>query len=168
MRRTGRSGPLPRRRPFGPWAALTSSALAALTATACERRPRSLPIAVGQTVEGRLEPGDWTDVFADGSYTDLYELRLAAGQRVAIELRSTELDTYLSLMRGPGDQVVDNDDASADQTNSRLEYTSETSRAYFVAATTFRAGASGVYELTVREAVTTDRESAPEPATGQR
>lgn len=138
-----------------------AAAAAVSTGAACERRPRSAPLSVGQAVEGRLEPGDWTDVFADGSYTDLFEVDLAAGQTVTIELSSPEMDTYLSLMRGPGDQIQDNDDISPDDRNSRIVYTSPDARRYFVAATTYQAGGTGAYRLTVREGGRPDENTEP-------
>lgn len=129
--------------------ALAAIVVASLGAR-CEGRPRSQPIRVGETVRGELDERDHTDVFADRSYTDLYELRLASGEAVTIELGSEELDTYLSLMRGPGDQVVDNDDVSSDDTDSRVVYTSPGEARYFVAVTSFRPGATGAYVLSIR------------------
>jgi len=115
----------------------------------CDRNPRSVPIRIGQTIEGRLESGDWTDVFADGSYTDLFEVTIGAGQGITVEMSSTELDTYISLLRGPGDQLVDNDDISPEDRNSRFTYAPQTAGTYFIAATSFRSGATGAYTLRV-------------------
>lgn len=117
----------------------------------CDRRPRSAPIEVGQTINSQLERGDHTDVFADGSYADLYEITLNAGQQITVELSSRAFDTYLSLMRGPGDQIIDNDDISSDDTNSRLTYRAQAASQYFIAVTTFRAGDTGSYTLRVVE-----------------
>ena len=83
---------------------LLATCLHLIGLTHCDRRPRSAPIAVGQTVNSQLERGDHTDVFADGSYADLYEISLTAGQQITVELSSSTFDTYLSLMRGPGDR----------------------------------------------------------------
>lgn len=117
----------------------------------CDRRPRSAPISIGQTVNGELESGDWTDVFADGSYADLYEINLTSGQQITVELTSSAFDSYLSLMRGPGDQIIDNDDIDSDNTNSRLTYRAQAPSRYFIAVTTFRTGATGSYSLRVVE-----------------
>jgi hypothetical protein len=127
--------------------------VAAIGATGCGQgdRSRSIALEVGQTVGGRLEQSDWTDVFADGSYTDLYHVRLEAGQQVTIELRSSDFDTYVAVMRGPGDVLVDNDDITegGSDTNSRLSYRAQTTGLYYVAATTFRQGATGAYTLSI-------------------
>lgn len=117
----------------------------------CTCKSRAMPIQVGQTVEGRLEEGDWTDVFGDSSFTDLYEIHLEAGQGITAEMSSEDFDTYLSVLRGPGDQLVDNDDIAPGNTNSRLSYRAQASGQFFVAATSFRTGASGSYTVTVSE-----------------
>jgi len=118
----------------------------------CHRHPRTVPIEVGGQVEGTLAPDDWTDVFGDGSYADLYEVRLDAGQRITVELSSTSFDTYLSLLRGPGDQLIDNDDLAPGNNNSRLTYTAQATGRYYLAATSYRPGASGPYTLRVSAA----------------
>lgn len=134
--------------------ALSLSFSAALL-VCCDRdqpsRPRSVPINVGQIVEGRLEEGDWTDVFADRSYTDLYQIELDQGQQITVELASGEFDAYLSLLRGPGDNVIDNDDARRGVTDSQLTYRAAVPSRLFIAATTLRAGESGAYTLVVSE-----------------
>ncbi len=135
------------------WVTLGLMALAAVLLLAsslkCGGESRGAPLRIGRTVEGRLEAGDWTDVFADGSYTDLYVIQLEAGQRIRAELSSDEFDTYLSLMRGPGDQVADNDDISTTDRNSRIVYTSPAREQLYLAVTTFQSGATGAYTLRV-------------------
>jgi hypothetical protein len=129
-------------------------AIAGIAGAGCDENARSVRITVGQTVEGRLERGDWTDVFADGSFTDLYDIHLAAGEQITVDLRSDDVDTYLSLMRGPGDQLVDSDDVTegGPDTNSRVSYRSQADGVYYIAATTYRAGATGSYTLSVTRA----------------
>ncbi len=120
---------------------------------ACDRevsRPRSTPISFGDTVQGQLERDDWTDVFIDGSFTDLYEIELRAGQQITVEMQSDSIDTYVSFLRGPGDQIADNDDIGEGNTNSRLSYRAPADIRFFIAATTFRAGQTGPYTLSVR------------------
>ncbi len=126
-----------------------------------------MPITVGQTVEGRLEQGDWTDVFGDASYTDLYEINLEPGQGITVDLSSEAFDTYLSILRGPGDQLVDNDDITPENTNSRLSYRSQAAGRYFIAVTSFRTGATGAYTVRVTELRPQDEESGSKnrPAT---
>lgn len=148
----------------GSFAVAAIVVVAALGGWSCEEsgRPRATPIAIGATAEGSLDRDDWTDVFADRSFTDLYEVRLASGQTVTFEASSTEFDTYISLLRGPGDQLVDNDDAAPGTTDSRIVYTSATDATYFLAVTSFRAGATGRYRLRIAEGAT--EPPAPAPA----
>jgi hypothetical protein len=138
----------------------------AILAAGCDGRPRSIAAEVGQTIGGRLEQGDWTDVFADGSYTDLYHVRLGAGEQITVDLRSSDFDTYLSLMRGPGDQLVDNDDLTegGSDTNSRLSYRAEATGLYYIAVTTFRHGATGAYTLAIRRSEPGTPVTAPGPS----
>lgn len=124
-------------------------ALVMLGVQSCDRRPRAVPIQIGQSIQGRLEAGDWTDVFADGSFADLYEVTLRAGQSVTVEMTSSDLDSYLSLLRGPGDQLADNDDIAPGNRDSRLSYTAQAAGTYYIAATSFRSGATGAYTLRV-------------------
>ena len=133
------------------WIAILLSTVGACSDCNRQQRSRAVPVTVGQTVHGQLAQGDWTDVFADGSFTDLYEVQLAAGQRMTVELRSSDFDSYLSLMRGPGDQLVDNDDINPHNTNSRLTYQSQLPGRYFIAVTTLSAGETGSYTLYVTE-----------------
>jgi hypothetical protein len=131
----------------------------------CDRgapeRPRSTTIAIGQTITGQLSEEDWTDVFADRSYTDLYDIILEAGQQITVDLSSDEFDTYLSILRGPGDQLVDNDDIDPGQdTNSRVTYRAPARIGVFIAVTTFQPGQIGRYRLQVREGPTAESGSS--------
>jgi hypothetical protein len=121
-----------------------------------------VPVQVGQTIEGQLQEGDWTDVFFDGSLTDLYEINLEAGQQITVTMSSSAFDTYLSLLRGPGDQLVDNDDGAEGQTDSRLSYRAQAPGRYFIAATSFGAAKQGPYRLQVKAGV--EGEPVTEPS----
>lgn len=148
---------------------ITALSLAAIFASGCGDRggrPRSVALEVGQTVSGRIEAGDATDVFADGSFTDLYHVRLEAGQQVTIDLRSSDFDAYLSVLRGPGEVLVDNDDITegGSDTNSRLSYRAQTTGMYYVAATTFRRGATGAYTLSIARAEPGTPVTEPSPS----
>jgi hypothetical protein len=126
----------------------------------CETARQVPTIAVGQTVAGALETTDWTDVFVDRSYTDLYGLSLTGGEEVVIDMTSADFDTYLALLRRPGETVRDNDDVTAEDRNSRVVYVSPVAARYYVAATSLRAGETGRYSLSVRRTSSTPADAA--------
>jgi pre-peptidase len=74
-------------------------------------------IAAGQTMRGRLEPGDQM-MGSDSTYADIWQLQGSAGQNVAIELRSDDFDTYLQLLDGTGKVLAE----SAGHPNSGLAF----------------------------------------------
>lgn len=107
------------------------------------------PITLDSSVRGRL--GDASDVtLPTGEPADLYLLTATEGQRVRIEQRSSELDTYLMVI-APDGRHWENDDAGG-TTNSMLDLTLPVAGTYRVVATAYRAGMSGAYELDVRAA----------------
>ena len=54
----------------------------------------------GTNVQGRLETGD--NRMNDGTWADVWTFQGTQGQRVVIELRSEEFDTYLQLLKRQG------------------------------------------------------------------
>lgn len=70
----------------------------------------SLSIAVGETKDGLLEPGD--EFSGDGPYQDRWTFELKANERVRVEMRSTDVDSYLMLVGPDGRVVATNDDAN--------------------------------------------------------
>jgi hypothetical protein len=77
-------------------------------------------IAVGQTMQGRLETGDQT--MADGTFADIWQFQGAAGQTITIDVRSDEFDTYMQLLDASGNKLGEDDD-SGGNFNSRLTFT---------------------------------------------
>ena len=63
-------------------------------------------IAAGQTLRGRLEPGDQL-MTSDSTYADVWRLQGTAGQNIAVELRSDDFDTYLQLLDGAGNVLAE-------------------------------------------------------------
>jgi hypothetical protein len=103
-------------------------------------------IMAGQSVRGRLEPGDQM-MGSDSTYADIWQLQGAAGQNVAIELRSDEFPTYLQLLDGTGHVVAE----SAGHPNSGLAFTLPAAGAYQVVVNSNGPQRrTGMYILTVR------------------
>jgi len=94
---------------------------------------------------GSLGSGD--DTLDDGEYIDTFEFEGRPGQRVTIDLRSEDFDTYLILVDPAGEQE-ENDDA-ADSTDSLIVADLRESGTYRVAVTSYDAGETGEYQLTI-------------------
>ena len=105
---------------------------------------QSLP--PGGRVSGELRQGDAT--LAGGEYVDSFTLEGRAGQRVVVQMTSTALDPYL-LIRGPANFRQENDDESQGVASALLDVTLPADGRYTISATTYKAGESGAYLVTV-------------------
>lgn len=103
-------------------------------------------IMIGQSVQGRLEPGDQM-MGSDSTYADIWQFQAAAGQAVAIQLNSEDFPTYLQLLDGAGNVLQE----SAGHPNSGLAYTLGAAGTYqIVVNSNGRQRRTGLYVLTVR------------------
>jgi S1-C subfamily serine protease len=111
--------------------------------------PPMLPLSAGRAAQGALEAGD--PRMEDGSLYDLYFFAARAGQAVAIEMRSTSLDAYLSWgrMNGGKFEPLGSDDNAGGGTDARLAVTIPADGIYTVRANARRAGEAGPYTLTL-------------------
>lgn len=131
---------------------LMGGELGAYTLTVEYAAPAPPPVAVrvGQTVSGTLN--DDSAIHDDGSFYDLYLITGTPGQRVAIEMRSHEVDAYLfggRLVDGVFN-TLDQDDDGASGTDARLEVTLDADGRYAVMANTLSVGETGRYTLSVQ------------------
>lgn len=101
-------------------------------------------IGLGQTVNGRLEPGD--PQLRSGEYTDSYAYQGRAGERVEITLGSSQFDPYVAIS-GPGGFSEFNDDDPNGGLSSRLVTTLPADGLYVITATSYAPGESGAYRL---------------------
>lgn len=99
-----------------------------------------------QHFTGSLAAGDRT--LQSGEFMDVYKVAFTAGQRFRARLHSEKLDTYL-IVRSPSGQSHDNDDADANTRDAQLELTADEAGEWTLVATTFAAGQTGDYELTI-------------------
>ena len=107
-------------------------------------------IAVGGTDEGTWAPG-CSSQERSGSHARYYTLDLEEESEVTIELASDDADTYLYLR--PVDAISgavlhENDDIESGNTNSRIAATLSAGT-YTIEATTYSAGVTGTFTLTV-------------------
>lgn len=106
-------------------------------------------IAIGQSVRARLENGD--QQLSSGEFADAFTVSGQSGQTLIFEMTSTEFDPYL-IVRGPGGLSEDNDD-NGDQgsRDSRVRVTLPASGEITIRPTSYSAGETGAYTLSVRE-----------------
>lgn len=119
-------------------------------------------IEAGQTVEGELADDDPEG--ASGALYDLWSFTARAGATYVITLRSDDFDAYLwaGPAVGPHCDPCEEDDDGAGGTDAELVVTAEADRPYVIRATSYDAGESGRYLLTVQESAESDAEGLPE------
>jgi hypothetical protein len=125
---------------------LTLAALcAALAAPAAAQSART--VTPGRSVEDSLTA---RDPQRRGSHTPYHVWQLAGrrGQRLTIDLRSSDFDAYL-LVRDPDGYVVGTDDDSGDDLNARLHVILARDGTYRIVATAIGDSARGRYTLAV-------------------
>ena len=107
-------------------------------------------IALGRSVEGRLSSSDPETV--SGRYFDTWTFQVDRPSVVGIEMRSADIDAFVSLFRGSvatyGESLGVDDDGG-DGTDARLGMNLDAGT-YTVVATSFGASEVGAYELAVR------------------
>lgn len=115
------------------------------------------PIAIGDTVQGALADDDGKN--ANGVPADAWRFEGRAGQRVRIDMTSTDFDTYLELFDGAYNSLATDDDGGPELTNSRLTFTLPADGAYVIEARAF-SPSTGAYTLSLVEI---EPEAAPAP-----
>lgn len=105
-------------------------------------------IAIGATVEGELTEADGKS--ESGSPADAWRFEGREGQRVRIDMTSSDFDTYLELFDENRVSLEQDDDGGAEGTDSRLTFTLPTTGAYVIEARAF-AEATGAYSLSIAE-----------------
>lgn len=106
------------------------------------------PIEIGATVQGELTASDGKS--ESGRAADGYRFSGREGQRVRIDMSSSDFDTYLQLFDDNRLSLAEDDDGAAEGTNSRLTFTLPHTGAYIVEARAFSEETGG-YELTISE-----------------
>ena len=99
---------------------------------------------------GTLEPGDETLDISEGEYTDIYTVTAQQGDLYVIDLHSDQFDTYL-LVTGPGSFSIENDDFDTSTNRSQITLLAPETGKYEINATSFEAGETGSYRLTIQE-----------------
>lgn len=115
-------------------------------------------LASGIAVSGTLTFED--EEADDGKLFDSYRITARAGESVTITMRSTAMDSFLSLGQMTGGEFtkLEDDDDSAGGTNARIQHTFESAGEYLIRASTIDTGKTGAYTIRI------DRAPAARPA----
>lgn len=110
------------------------------------------PVALGESMSGELTDVD-PAVDDKGSYYDLYRITARKGQRLIIEMKSGELDSFVGIGRMDGDslKVDETDDDGGGEKNARLRYTVKEDGTYIIRAQALDANSTGAYTIKVTE-----------------
>jgi hypothetical protein len=111
-------------------------------------------LVAGQSVSGRLSSQDPT--LDNGSYFDLYTYEGRRGERVTIDMRSTEFDAYLVIGTRGGrhgvESALSRDDDGGGNRNARIVFTLPYDGEFVIRAGSIIPG-SGAYTLEVQSSL---------------
>ena len=99
----------------------------------------------------------------DGHYYTVLAVDLPAVERLSVSLRSTEVDSFLTLVSP--DQVLHDDDQSAGDSDALVEIVAPAPGRWLIVATTFNAGETGKVELALDPGTVDDDADATLPET---
>ena len=105
-------------------------------------------LAAGRPARGRLQSGDGQ--LNSGEFYDDFTMTARAGQSIVVDMTSSAFDTYL-MVAGPDGFTQQNDDGP-NGTNAQLAFTAPAAGTYMVRATSFRAGETGDYSVSLGSA----------------
>ena len=105
-------------------------------------------IEIGATVQGELTASDGKS--ESGRAADAYRFAGREGQRVRIDMSSSDFDTYLQLFDDNRVSLAEDDDGAAEGTDSRLIFTLPRTGDYIIEARAFSEETGG-YELAITE-----------------
>ncbi|MFI5279264.1 MAG: PPC domain-containing protein [Gemmatimonadales bacterium] len=106
-------------------------------------------IAVGEAKDGILEPGD--EVAGDGPYQDRWTFEARAGQRLRLDMTSTDVDSYLILLGPDGAQLATDDDGGGNK-NASIGFRAVVAGRYTALATSYGESVkAGAYQLRLTE-----------------
>ncbi|MBE7383730.1 MAG: trypsin-like peptidase domain-containing protein [Leptolyngbya sp. SIO1E4] len=137
--------------------------------TPSAQRPQEL-LFDGQVVDAALTQE--SNQFPSGSYYDTYVFSGESGQEVSIQMSSSDIDSYLILLRPSGrdengqilfEKIADQDDISSENANAQLSLTLPETSSYLLLATSF-AKETGVYSLKAENGFTAAASSSNQTA----
>ncbi|NJL87520.1 MAG: trypsin-like serine protease [Leptolyngbyaceae cyanobacterium SM1_1_3] len=111
------------------------------------------PIAItvnGPAVTGQLDASSQV-LPVDNSYFNVYAFEGSAGEPVTVEMRSSEIDSFLILV-APDGSTVGQDDDSGGNFDARISATLPASGTYLILANSYAPAEAGRYQLRVSAA----------------
>lgn len=106
-------------------------------------------VGKGLNIEGKLTADDPKDAVLKNSYQKVHLVKMEAGYTYVIDLRSNKFDSFLRL-EDSGKKQLAQDDDSGGFPHARIVFNAKRTDDYRVIVTTFKAGDTGEYALTVR------------------
>jgi tetratricopeptide (TPR) repeat protein/tRNA A-37 threonylcarbamoyl transferase component Bud32 len=103
-----------------------------------------------QPADGRFIEKRFQGTLTNSEKSKVHELEMKIGKTYILELESSAFDTFLKLEDAKRKLVVQNDDISEYNRNSRIVFTAKEGGVYRMVATSFQQSGSGAYTLTVR------------------
>jgi hypothetical protein len=106
-------------------------------------------VMIGETVEGRLQPGDRR---FDGSFVDYYSVRLNSPGGISLTLSSTEMDPLVLLFDENGDvaaQAFDSAGTGPGQLETARLVRAVSAGCHLVGASSWTRDTTGAYTLEV-------------------
>jgi hypothetical protein len=127
----------------------------------------AVSLTAGQPRTGRLQSGDAV-MRDDNSLFDIYTYNARAGERITLNMRSSDFDTYLTVARMNGDEVeiLVRDDDSGGGTNSRIETTVDRDGPIYILANALSEGMTGAYTISLEGAGGGERITTGQSRTG--
>ena len=111
-------------------------------------------------VESRLDDNDKLDKdrpnMKPKRFIKVHEVKLIASVTYTIEMKSTDLDSYLILEDANAKQLAEDDDSGGDL-NAKIVFTPAADGVYRIIATAFDSETTGNYTLTVRKQATSPK-----------
>ena len=109
------------------------------------------PLRAGAEAQGTLGDGAAADDEALVMYYRDYSYRAAAGERISIRVRSEEVDSYVSIGRGQGDEfeALGEDDDGGDGLDSLLEFEAPEAGTYTIRVSAAIPGQAGPFVVRV-------------------
>jgi len=107
----------------------------------------SAPPVTPQQLAGTLAQGDAQ--LQSGEFVDTFPLQGIAGQQVEISLSSQQFDTYVAISGPNGFSEYNDDDTERGVRDSRLVVTLPANGEYTVHVTSYAAGETGAYQLSI-------------------
>lgn len=119
-----------------------------LTVTPYKAGVKGADPTVVLNLNGMITKNDPLDDKRNGSHKKLHTFKMLAKKTYTIDMISTQFDTWLRLEDANGNEIQEDDD-SGGNLNSRIVYTPTKTGDFRIVATTFGAGAVGMYTLKI-------------------